>query len=96
MHPVASAAITAYSTALRFSTGSDPGMPRQTGQVFAFGGSPNRVGQEQKIFVSVLSWAWTSRPMTGSYAPAGGSFRASPNRYIPVPRPPGIMSARRS
>jgi hypothetical protein len=41
-------------------------MPVQTGQVLALGGAPKRVEQEQKILVSVLSWAWTSSPMTGS------------------------------
>src|ERR1700679_862045 len=48
-------------------TGSVPGRPRQTGQVLELGASPKRVEQAQKIFVLVRSWAWTSRPMTGSY-----------------------------
>ena len=48
-------------------TGRVPGRPRQTGQVLALGASPKRVEQAQKIFVLVRSWAWTSRPMTGSY-----------------------------
>ena len=65
------AASVANSTALRLSTGSAPGMPRHTGQTFVFGGAPNRVEHEQKIFVAVSSWTCTSRPMTGSYlAPA--------------------------
>ena len=59
----ASAALIANSTARRFSTGSAPGRPRQTGQTFVFVGAPNAVEQAQKIFVAVSSWAWISRPM---------------------------------
>ncbi len=55
-----------YSTTLRLSTGSTPGMPRQTGQVCVLGGDPKAVEQLQKIFVLVFSWACTSSPMTGS------------------------------
>ena len=55
----------ANSTARRLSTGSAPGRPRQTGQTLVFGGAPNAVLHPQKIFVSVSSWAWISRPMTG-------------------------------
>ena len=61
------AARVANSTALRFSTGSAPGKPRQTGQTLVFGRSPKCVEQEQKILVAVSSWTWTSSPMTGSY-----------------------------
>src|ERR1043165_3106766 len=61
--PNASAARAANSIARRFKTGSAPGNPRHTGQVFAFGSSPKRVEHPQKIFDSVLSWAWTSSPM---------------------------------
>src|SRR6266513_3427513 len=63
----AMAANTANSTALRFSTGKAPGSPRQTGQTFVLGGSPNRVEHEQKIFVTVRSCTCTSSPLTGSY-----------------------------
>src|SRR5580700_5268361 len=65
--PKAMAASTAKSTALRFSTGKAPGRPRQTGQTLVLGGSPKRVEQEQKIFVTVKSWTCTSKPITGSY-----------------------------
>src|SRR5579864_8508785 len=61
------AASTANSAALRFSTGSTPGMPRHTGQTLEFGAAPKRVEHEQKIFVSVSNWTWTSSPITGSY-----------------------------
>src|SRR5689334_1028137 len=60
-------AFTAMATASRFSTGSAPGIPRQTGQVCAFAGAPNFVEQPQKIFECVSSWQCTSSPMTGSY-----------------------------
>src|SRR5438874_12919811 len=61
------AANTANSTALRFSTGNAPGNPRQTGQTFVLGGSPNRVEHEQKIFVIVRSCTCTSSSITSSY-----------------------------
>jgi hypothetical protein len=50
------AARVANSTALRFSTGNAPGMPRHTGQTFVLGAAPKRVEQEQKIFDAVKSW----------------------------------------
>src|SRR5438128_12589730 len=61
--PSATAARAPSSTARQFKTGSAPGKPRHTGQVLEFGSSPNRVEQPQKIFDSVLSCAWTSRPI---------------------------------
>ena len=49
-------------------TGSAPGRPRQTGQVWLFGRAPSyAVEQAQNIFDSVRSWQWTSTPMTASY-----------------------------
>src|ERR1051325_7210039 len=60
-------ALTANSTARRLSTGSAPGIPRQTGQTLVLGGAPNPVGQPQKILVAVASCACTSRPITDSY-----------------------------
>src|SRR5262249_8023829 len=62
----ATAALPAIFMASRLSVGSAPGKPRQTGQVLLFGSLPNSVEQAQKIFESVLSCAWTSRPMTAS------------------------------
>src|SRR3954453_8920354 len=53
------------------TTGSVPGRPRHTGQVWVFGGSPNVSSQPQNIFVRVPSWTWISRPMTGSYSGTG-------------------------
>ena len=66
VQPVASPARIANSTTRRFSTGSTPGMPRQTGQTLVLGGAPNAAEQPQKIFERVSSWACTSRPMTAS------------------------------
>jgi hypothetical protein len=63
---VARAMRMAYSTTVLLSTGSTPGMPRQTGQTWVLGSAPNLVEQEQKILVRVFNWEWTSRPMTGS------------------------------
>ena len=64
---VASPARMANSTTFRFSTGRAPGRPRQTGQVCELGVWPKAVEQPQKILVLVVSWTWTSRPMTASY-----------------------------
>src|SRR5216684_6524826 len=58
---------TPNSTARWFSTGNDPGIPRQTGQTLVLGGAPNCVEQPQKILVCVSSWTCTSSPITGSY-----------------------------
>ena len=57
----------AYSTTCLLSTGSDPGIPVHTGQVWVFGALPNSVLHPQKIFVFVASSIWTSSPMTVSY-----------------------------
>src|SRR5215216_1223321 len=64
--PSASAARAPSSTTRRFNTGRAPGKPRQVGQVFELGSSPKRVAHPQKIFDSVLSCAWISRPITVS------------------------------
>src|SRR5271169_385653 len=61
------AARTANSTASRFSTGSEPGSPRHTGQTLLLGGAPKAAEHEQKILLRVRSWTWTSSPITGSY-----------------------------
>src|SRR5579872_6395823 len=60
----ASAVFTPNSKAFRFITGSEPGSPRQTGQVCTFGCvGLNSVEQPQKILLFVSNWTWTSRPM---------------------------------
>ena len=58
----------AFFTASRLSTGSAPGSPKQVGQTFLLGSSPKLVAQKQKIFVLVLSWTCTSKPIIVSYA----------------------------
>src|SRR6266496_3284773 len=63
----ACAALTAYSTACRFSTGSAPGIPRHTGQTLVLGSEPKMLGQPQKILLLVSSCTCTSRPITVSY-----------------------------
>ena len=45
----------ADSTAFALTTGSAPGRPRHTGQVWVFGSAPNSVEQPQNIFDFVLS-----------------------------------------
>ena len=51
---------------MAFTTGSDPGRPRQTGQTWVFGSAPNAVEQPQNILDAVFSSTWTSSPSTGS------------------------------
>ena len=55
-----------YSIAIRFTTGSEPGRPRQTGQTWLFGSAPNVVRQPQNILVLVPSSTWVSSPISGS------------------------------
>src|ERR1700760_739335 len=64
---IASDASVANSTARSFRTGSAPGRPRHTGQIFVLGGAPNLFEQPQKALVLVSNCTWTSSPMTGSY-----------------------------
>ena len=64
--PSASATAVAASTTAPLSTGSAPGMPRQTGHVREFGAPPAAFRHPQKILVRVVSCACTSKPMTGS------------------------------
>ena len=52
--------------AFSFATGSAPGRPRQTGQVWVLGSAPNSVEQPQNIFETVPSSTCVSRPITGS------------------------------
>jgi len=73
------AALTADSMAAAFGTGRAPGKPRQTGQTLELGGSPKRLAQPQNILVAVLSWTWTSRPMTG-WNSGMGKWRGSERR----------------
>jgi hypothetical protein len=64
--PTASPRRTAICTAARLSTGSAPGMPRQTGSVAALGWAPNAAGDQEKIFVRVASCTCASSPITAS------------------------------
>jgi hypothetical protein len=63
----------ADSTALPFTTGIEPGSPRQVGQVWVLGSPPKFAGQPQNILVAVLSSTWTSSPIAGSYAASASS-----------------------
>ena len=53
-----------------FSTGSDPGSPRHTGQMFVFGSAPNSLRHPQNSLVAVASSTCTSSPMTASHVAA--------------------------
>ncbi len=63
----------ADSMALALTTGSEPGSPRHTGQVWVFGSAPNAVEQPQNILDAVFSSTCTSRPRTGSKAASASS-----------------------
>jgi hypothetical protein len=54
------------SMAAALATGSAPGRPRHTGQVWVFGSAPNVVEQPQNIFEAVPSSTCVSSPMSGS------------------------------
>ena len=57
------------STASRLMTGSVPGCAIQIGHTFVFGRiSSGLFAESQNILVRVVSSAWTSRPITGSYS----------------------------
>src|SRR5258708_25281772 len=57
-----------------FTTGSERGRPRQTGQVCVFGSAPNVVMQPQNILVRVPSSTCVSIPKTGSYFCSASSY----------------------
>ncbi len=87
--PTASPNRIAMSTAVWFSTGNTPGIPRQIGSVAAFGSAPNVADDHEKIFDRAESWQWTSRPMTGSYFTMGAGplfCRRKENRIVHVLR----------
>ena len=63
-----------YSIAFSFTTGSAPGKPKQTGQVWVFGSAPKIVLQPQNIFEAVPNSTWTSKPSTGSYFSITSSY----------------------
>src|SRR5476649_2045592 len=67
----------ARSTAALFITGSTPGSARSTGLACVFGSAPNLIGEPLKIFDSVVSCTWFSRPMTTSHSILVFSLRYS-------------------
>ena len=72
------AAPMASSTAWRFSTGSAPGSPRQTGQTFVFGGAPNSAGIRRRS-----SSSWRAERVLPGRSPAhisAGHLRQPPVR----------------
>src|SRR4029077_18530393 len=79
----------ADSTACRLTTGSDPGRPRQVGQVCVLGSAPNSVGQPQNILEAVLSSTCTSSPSAGSNCSSAvsKSIRVVTLIVSPVPGP---------
>ena len=79
----------------RWSIGSVPGWPRQTGQVWTFGSSPKESSQPQNIFVFVESWTWISSPITGSQSVAVTSPPPVHRRRRPACRSRSPAPARR-
>ena len=90
----------ASSTAARLSTGSEPGRPRQTGQMLVFGSAPKLLRQPQNSLVTVRSSACTSRPITVSHRVVAAVTGRLPRRIdggapsvrgggLAVPPPPG-------
>src|SRR5262245_34690026 len=75
--PTATAARTASSTARPLITGRAPGRPSETVSTWLFGSRPKTVVAPENILVAVLSWQWTSRPMTGSKSVMGATVGAA-------------------
>src|SRR5258708_30692129 len=75
------------SSAIRFTTGSEPGRPRQTGQTWLLGSAPNVVLQTQNILVLVPSSTWVSRPITGSYRSIASANGTSVSLTVMVLQP---------
>src|SRR3954468_8980133 len=64
-------------SASSFATGNTPGIPRQTGQTFVFGGAPNSLAHPHHIFECVFNCTCVSKPMTASYSMAEIIFQAA-------------------
>ena len=79
-------ALIAYATAWRFSTGSFPGSPRQTGHTCVLGVPPNAVLQPHQTFASVSSSAWISSPITirTRWSPSSSLQRPSTSTSLPA------------
>src|SRR5574338_360814 len=82
--PMASPKRMARSTAPRFRTGSTPGRARSTAQAWRLGSAPKAVLAPEKILEAVLSWAWTSSPMTTSQGVRLMSFPSCVARSVAV------------
>jgi hypothetical protein len=54
------------STATPFTTGNDPGNPKQTAQTWVLAGAPKAVGHAQNILDAVPNSTCVSKPSTGS------------------------------
>ena len=78
----------ADSTATRFTTGSEPGRPRQIGQTWVLGAAPNSVGQPQNILSRSSSSTCTSSPSTGSKRSTTSSKSTASRRAAVIGRPP--------
>src|SRR3954452_19045794 len=76
----------ADSTAVRLTTGSAPGRPRQIGQTWVLGSAPNSVGQPQNILLFVDSSTCTSSPSTGSKRSTTSAKSTSVGALIARPR----------
>ena len=60
---------TAWRMHSRFGTGSMPGMAASTRLTWLFGSAPKAVAAPEKSFDWVMTWAWTSSPITTSHSP---------------------------
>src|SRR5688572_11261045 len=68
----------AYSTALRFMTGSVPGRPMTCGSTWVFGSAPKPLRAAVNILLAVASWTWISSPTSREtdWTARGGSIVA--------------------
>ena len=70
------------SIACALTTGSAPGSPRHTGQVWVLGSAPKVVSQPQNIFDAVPSSTWVSRPMTGSNCASASAYGTTSDTVV--------------
>src|SRR5262245_5537334 len=60
-----------------FGTGSMPGKAASTSATCVFGSAPKAVAAPETSLASLVTWAWTSSPITTSHSPVAPWIRYS-------------------
>ena len=61
----------------RFGTGSMPGIAASISETCEFGSAPKSVDAPEKSLARLVTWAWTSSPITTSHSPVAPWIRYS-------------------